>query len=62
VLGLDVLELDRDLLAGNDVGAEIDVAETAAANLAADAVLVTYTEILLQCTHRLAISPPDEEI
>jgi hypothetical protein len=36
--------------------------ETAAANLAADAVLVTYTEILLQRTHRLAINPPDEEI
>jgi hypothetical protein len=62
VLGLDALELDGYLLAGDDVGAEIDVAETAAANFEADAVLVTYTEILSQCTHRLAISPPDEEI
>jgi hypothetical protein len=56
VLGLDALELDRDLLAGNDVGAEIDVAKTAAANLAADAILVISTEILftthIQVSHQ----------
>lgn len=48
VLGLDALELDGNLLAGDDVGAEIDVTEAAATDLTADAVLVTYTEILLQ--------------
>jgi hypothetical protein len=56
VLGLDGLELDGDLLAGDDVGAEIDVAATAAANLAADAILVISTEILftmhIQVSHQ----------
>jgi hypothetical protein len=62
VLGLDALELDGDLLARDDVGAcvwlaatrlagsavrtEVDVAEGAAANLAADSVLVANAEIL----------------
>ena len=56
VLGLDGLELDGDLLAGDDVGAEMDVAATAAANLAADAILVISTEILftthIQVSHQ----------
>lgn len=46
MLGLDALELDGDLLTGDDVGAEVDVTETATSDLTADAVLVTYTEIL----------------
>ena len=46
VLGLDALKLDGDLLAGDDVGAEVDVAERAGTDLAADAVLVTDAEIL----------------
>lgn len=61
VLGLDALELDGDLLAGDDVGAEVDVTEAAASDLTADAVFITYTEILLH-THHVSISPPDEEI
>jgi hypothetical protein len=62
VLGLDALELDGDLLARDNVGAEIDVTEATASDLTADAVLITYTEILLHTHHTLAISPPDEEI
>jgi hypothetical protein len=62
VLSLDALQLDGNLLARDDVGAclhvsratvqgrrrrtEVDVAETAAANLAADSVLVADAEIL----------------
>jgi hypothetical protein len=46
VLRLDALELDGDLLAGDDVGAEVDVTETATADLSADAVFVTNAEIL----------------
>lgn len=62
MLGLDALELDGDLLAGDDVGTEIDVTEAAATDLTADAVLVSYTEILLKDTYTLAISPSYEEI
>jgi len=46
MLRLDALELDGNLLAGDDVGAEVDVTETATANLSADAVFVTNAEIL----------------
>jgi len=46
VLGLDRLELDGNLLAGDDVGAEVNIAEGAGTDLAADTVLVTDAEIL----------------
>ena len=46
MLGLDALELDGNLLARDYIGAEIDVTKRAGANLPADAVLVTDTEIL----------------
>jgi len=45
VLGLDALELDGDLFTRDDVGAEVDVAEGAGTDLAADAVLVADPEI-----------------
>ena len=54
VLGLDALELDGDLLAGDDVGAEIDVTEAATSDLTADAVFITYTEILFDTHNTLA--------
>ena len=57
MLGLDALELDGDLLTGDDVGAEVDVTETTTSDLTADAVLVSYTEILFKRTKKLAISP-----
>jgi hypothetical protein len=47
VLGLDALELDGDLLAGDDVGAEVNVAERARPDLTTDPVLVPDTKILL---------------
>lgn len=43
VLGFDTLKLDSDLLAGNDVGAEVNVTERARADLAANTVFVTDT-------------------
>lgn len=46
VLGLDALELDGDLFPGDDVGAQVDITEGPGANLAADAVFVTDSEIL----------------
>lgn len=46
VLGLDALELDGDLFSGDDVGAQVDVTERSGADLAADAVFVTDSEIL----------------
>lgn len=46
VLGLDALELDGDLLAGDDVGAQVDVTERSGTDLAADTVFVTDSEIL----------------
>jgi hypothetical protein len=46
VLGLDALELDGDLLAGDDVGSEVDVTKGATTNLAADAVFITDAKIL----------------
>jgi hypothetical protein len=47
VLGLDGLELDGDLFAGNDVGAQVDVSERATTNLSTDAVLVANPKVLL---------------
>ena len=49
VLGLDRFELDSDLLTRDDVGSKIDVTEGTTANLAANAVFVTDTKILLCC-------------
>lgn len=46
VLGLDALELDGYLLAGDDVGAQVDVTERTRADLAADTVLITDTKVL----------------
>jgi hypothetical protein len=46
VLGLDGLKLDGNLLAGNDVCPQVDIAEGSRTNFAADAVLVTDAEIL----------------
>ena len=46
MLGLDRLELDGDLLSGNDVGAEVDVTKGAGTDLSTDTVLVTDAEIL----------------
>mgnify|MGYP006976755015 CR=1 FL=1 len=47
VLGLDTLELDGDLFTRDDVSAEVDITKRARANLAADAVLVADTQVLL---------------
>lgn len=46
VLGLDGLELDSNLLAGDDVSAQVNVTERTGADLSTDAVLVTDTKIL----------------
>ena len=46
VLGLDRLELDGNLLARDDVGAQVAVAKGAGANLTTDAVFVSDAEIL----------------
>jgi hypothetical protein len=46
VLGLDALKLDGNLLAGDDVGPEVNVTETAATNLTTDTVLVADAKIL----------------
>jgi hypothetical protein len=46
VLGLDALELDGNLLTGDDVGSEVDITEGATTNLAADAVFITDAKIL----------------
>lgn len=46
VLGLDALELDGNLFSRDDVSAQVDVTERSGTNLAADAVLVTDSEIL----------------
>jgi hypothetical protein len=61
VLGLYALKLDGNLLAGDDVGAEVDVTEAAATDLTANAVFITYTEILLHA-QTLAIRPQEEDI
>lgn len=41
MLGLDALELDGDLLSGDDVGSQVNVTERARSDLASDAVFVT---------------------
>ena len=46
MLGLDRLKLDGDLLAGDDVGPQVDIAERPRTDLATDAVLVTDAKIL----------------
>lgn len=46
VLGLNALELDSDLFAGDDVGAEVNITERSGTDLAADTVFVTDSEIL----------------
>lgn len=46
VLGFDTLELDGDLLTGDDVGAQVDITERARADLAANTVFVTDTQVL----------------
>lgn len=46
MLGLDALELDGDLLSGDDVGSEVDVTERARSDLAPDAVFVTDAKVL----------------
>lgn len=46
VLGLDALQLDGNLFARDDVGAQVDVTERTGTDLATDAVLVTDAEIL----------------
>lgn len=56
VLGLDALELDGDLLAGDDVGSQVDVTERTRADLAADAVLVTDSQVLRSCVRLCSCS------
>jgi hypothetical protein len=46
MLGLDGLKLDGNLLTGDDVGPQVDIAERPRTNLPANAVLVTDAEIL----------------
>jgi hypothetical protein len=46
VLRLDALELDGNLLTGDDVGSEVDITERTTTDLTADAVLVADAEIL----------------
>lgn len=45
VLGLDGLELDSDLLTGDDVDAEVNVTERSGTDLLTDTVLAADTEI-----------------
>lgn len=49
VLGLDRLKLDGNLLAGDDVGAQVDITERTRTDLSTDAVLVTDSKILWTC-------------
>jgi hypothetical protein len=46
VLGLDALKLDGDLLARDDVSAQVDIAERPRTDLATDPVFVPDAEIL----------------
>jgi hypothetical protein len=52
VLGLDTLELDGDLFARDDVGAQVNVTERSGTDLAADTVLVTDSEILCRIEYQ----------
>ena len=47
MLGLDRLELDCNLLAGNDVRAQVDVSERTRPDFTANTVFITDTKILL---------------
>lgn len=47
MLGLDTLELDGNLLAGDDVSSQVDVTEGTRTDLSTDAVLVTDSQILM---------------
>lgn len=47
MLGLDRLELDRNLLAGNDVRAQVDVSEGTRPDFTANTVFITDAKILL---------------
>lgn len=56
VLGLDALKLDGNLLSRDNVCSEVNISETAAADLTANPVFVTYAKILkqiesVQCKH-----------
>lgn len=57
MLGLDTLELDGDLFTRDDVSAEVDITERARADLAADAVLVADTQVLLTDELARPVSP-----
>lgn len=46
MLGLDRLKLDGNLLSGNDVCSEVDVAKRTGADLAANPVFITDAKIL----------------
>jgi hypothetical protein len=46
VLGLDALKLDGDLLARDDIGAEVNITEGAATDLTTDAIFITDAKIL----------------
>lgn len=48
MLGLDALKLDGNLLAGDDVGSQVDVTERAGSDLASDAVFVTDAKVLVR--------------
>jgi hypothetical protein len=49
VLRLDALELDGNLLARDDVGAQVNIAERPRTDLTTDTVLVPDAEILSPC-------------
>ena len=53
VFRLDTFEFDGNLLARDDVGSEVDITETAAANLPANAVFIADAKIL--CTGTISI-------
>jgi hypothetical protein len=46
VFGLYALKLDGNLFTGDDIGTKVDISEAAAADLPANAVLVTHAKIL----------------
>ena len=53
VLGLPVLQLDRDLLLRGEVRGDVDLAEGAAAQLAAKAEAARYPDVHLTCTQQV---------
>ena len=53
VLGLPVLQLDRDLLLRGEVRGDVDLAEGAAAELAAQAEAARYSDVHLTCTQQV---------